>query len=92
VGEAISRSRSEKLDFYLQALYELLRDLLVIALGSGDVRNQDIRRDLEALADRITFDWVRAAVRRVDETAELIRRNIQKTIALDALIVALRKA
>jgi len=92
VGEAISRSRSEKLDFYLQALYGLLRDLLVIAQGAGDVRNQDIRRDLEALASSLSFDWVRTAVRRVDETAELIRRNIQKTIALDALIVALRKA
>jgi len=31
-------------------------------------------------------------VKMVDEIAELIRRNIQKTIALDALIVELRGA
>jgi hypothetical protein len=32
------------------------------------------------------------AVRQVDEIAELVRRNIQKNIALDALIAQLRVA
>ena len=36
------------------------------------------------------FAWIRQAVARVDEIAMLIRRNIQKTIALDALILELR--
>jgi DNA polymerase-3 subunit delta' len=38
----------------------------------------------------VQFAWIRQAVTRVDEIAMLIRRNIQKTIALDALIVELR--
>jgi DNA polymerase III subunit delta' len=92
VGEAIARSKSEKLDFYLQVLYDLLRDVIVLQHGAGDVRNEDIRRDLEGLAGRVSFEWVRAAVKRVDETVQLIRRNIQKAIALDALILELRKA
>ena len=33
---------------------------------------------------------MRKAVEKVDEIARLVRRNIQKTIALDALIVELR--
>lgn len=92
VGEALARSKSEKLDFYLQVLYELLRDVLVVQQGAGGIRNRDILRDLEALASSVTFDWLRTAVKKVDETLELIRRNIQKTIALDALIVELRNA
>ncbi len=92
VGEAIGRSKSEKLELYLKVLYDLLRDLLVISQGSGDVRNQDIRRDLEALAARVQFAWIRKAVAQIDELVQLLRRNIQKSIALDALILNLRSA
>jgi DNA polymerase III subunit delta' len=91
VAEAIGRSKSEKLDFYLKVLYDLLRDLLVLREGGAAIRNQDIRRELETVAAKADFAWLRKAVTRVDEIAELIRRNIQKTIALDALIVELRE-
>jgi DNA polymerase III subunit delta' len=90
VSETIGRSKSEKLDLYLKVLYELLRDLLILNQSGSEIRNQDIRRDLEALAAKVQFAWIRKAVKRVDEIAELIRRNIQKTIALDALIIELR--
>ena len=58
VSEAIGRSKSEKLDFYLKVLYDLLRDLLLLHEGGGEIRNQDIRRELEALAaqDGIRLD------------------------------------
>jgi len=92
VSETIGRSKSEKLDLYLKVLYELLRDLLILHQSGGEIRNQDIRRDLEALAAKVEFPWIRKAVKRVDEIAEFMRRNIQKTIALDALIVELREA
>jgi len=90
VSEAMGRSKSEKLDFYLNVLYELLRDLLVLREGGGAIRNQDIRRELDTLAGKVEFAWIRKAVAQVDEIAGLIRRNIQKTIALDALITELR--
>jgi DNA polymerase III subunit delta' len=92
VSETLGRSKSEKLDFYLKVLYELLRDLLILREGAGEIRNQDIRRELEALAAKIEFAWIRKAVVQVDEIARLVRRNIQKTIALDALIMELRAA
>jgi DNA polymerase-3 subunit delta' len=90
VSEGIGRSKSEKLELYLKELYELLRDLLILHEKSGAIRNQDIRHDLEALAAKVGFPWIKKAVARVDEIAELIRRNIQKTIALDSLIMELR--
>src|SRR5580704_9921487 len=72
VSEAIGRSKSDKIDFYLKVLYELLRDLMLLHEGTGEIRNADIRRDLETLAARIHFAWIRKAVKQVDEIAELI--------------------
>ena len=93
VSEAIGRSKNEKLELYLKVLYDLLRDLLVIETGGGgEIHNLDIRGELETLAGKLDFHWIRRAVARVDEIAQLIRRNIQKTIALDALVVELRAA
>jgi hypothetical protein len=42
------------------------------------------------VARKVTFSWLRAAVARVDELVELARRNIQKSIALDAFATGLR--
>lgn len=90
VSETIGRGKSDKLDLYLKVLYELLRDLLILHEGGGEIRNEDIRRDLEMLAAKVHFAWIRKAVAHVDEIAQFIRRNIQKTIALDALIIQMR--
>ena len=90
VSDAIGRSKTDKLDLYLKVLYELLRDLLLLHQGGAEIRNQDIRRDLEALAVKVEFAWIRKAVAKVDEIAEFLRRNIQKTIALDSLAIELR--
>jgi DNA polymerase-3 subunit delta' len=92
VSETIARSKSEKLELHLKVLYELLRDLLVLTESGGEIRNRDIRGDLQALAGKVSFPWIRKAVARVDNVTMLVRRNIQKTIALDALIVELRAA
>jgi DNA polymerase-3 subunit delta' len=90
VSESIGRGKSDKLDLYLKSLYELLRDLLLLHEGTGEIANQDIRGELEALSRKVRFLWLRRAVAKVDEIAQLVRRNIQKTIALEALIAELR--
>ena len=90
VAEAIGRSRSEKLDLHLKTLYELLRDVFVLQQGGEEIRNRDIRPELESLAGKVDFAWVRRAVVKMDEILELVRRNIQKGIALDALIAELK--
>jgi DNA polymerase III subunit delta' len=91
-SETIARAKSEKLELYLKVLYMLLRDLLILREGGGDVQNPDIQPQLEPLSRKVSFAWIRAAVRKVDDLAELLRRNIQKTIALDAMILELRGA
>lgn len=87
-----SLSRTDKLENHLDVLYSLLEDVLLLQNGSGEIRNTDVRRELDAIARQVGFDWLRAAVKRVDELVELLRRNIQKSIALDALVAELRGA
>jgi DNA polymerase-3 subunit delta' len=89
-SESIAARRTEKLDSYLDVLYLQLEDILRLAHGMSSIRNADVRPELEALARRVSFEWLRAAVAKVDELVELVRRNIQKSIALDALALALR--
>jgi DNA polymerase-3 subunit delta' len=93
-AEAMAPRKLEKLDALLTILYVLLEDVLLLAegpeVGNVEIRNADIRRDLEVLARRVSFRWIRTAVERADELSALVRRNIQKSIALDALVVELR--
>lgn len=89
-ADEIGAARSEKLDDYLKVLYGLLRDLLLLQQDGAEIRNIDKRADLRKLAAAVSFEWLRTAVRKVDELSELVRRNIQKSIALDALILDLR--
>ncbi len=91
-AEKVAAARSEKLDAYLKVLYSLLEDLLQVHTRGQEapLRNIDLRRDYQTLVPRITFDWLTRATARVDEIAGLVRRNIQKSIALDALLLDLR--
>jgi DNA polymerase-3 subunit delta' len=89
-SEALGARKQDRLDLLIKVLYVLLEDVLLIANGTGEVRNDDIRADLQAIASRVSFRWLRTAVRKIDEMAELVRRNIQKSIALDALVIELR--
>jgi DNA polymerase-3 subunit delta' len=83
-------SRQEKLEPLLRTLYGLLEDLLLLQQGTGNIRNADLGEQLSTLAKRVGFPWLRKAVANVDELAGLVRRNIQKNIALDALVLELR--
>jgi DNA polymerase III subunit delta' len=90
ISEALARSRSEKLELYLKLLYDLLRDVTVLREGGAAIRNFDLRNDLGSLAQNVSRSWIIHAVKSVDNIAELLRRNIQKTIALDGLLMELR--
>jgi DNA polymerase-3 subunit delta' len=89
-SESIAARKTEKLEYYLDVLYLLLEDLLLFSERPTALRNADIPDRLEGLASRVTVEWIRAAVRRIDDLVDLLRRNIQKGIALDALALELR--
>lgn len=86
-SDSIGARKTEKLEQYLEVLYALIEDTLRLAHGAPALRNADIQRDLEALSAKVSFDWLRKMTGRVDDLVGLARRNIQKSIALDALAV-----
>ncbi len=86
-SESIAARRTEKFDSYLEVLYLLLGDVLRITEGVPAAANADVAEDLKEVAARVSFEWLRRAVEKVDELVELVRRNIQKSIALDAWAV-----
>lgn len=89
-SDSIAARRTEKLESYLEVLYVLLEDVLWLANGVSPIRNEDVRAQLEPLIGKVSFHWLRAATGRVDELISLVRRNIQKSIALDAFATELR--
>lgn len=89
-SESFSASRSEKLDAYLKPAYALIEDLLGVLHGRAASKNRDIQPQLTEIAQAVDFFWIERAIRCVDELVLMVRRNIQKTAALDAMIIILR--
>jgi DNA polymerase-3 subunit delta' len=74
----------------LRALSSLLEDILLLQSGAGDrVRNVDKRAELQRLADTFTFDWIESAVRSMDAVQSGMRRNLLRSLSLDAFAVEL---
>jgi DNA polymerase-3 subunit delta' len=74
----------------LRALSSLLEDILLLQSGAPDrVRNIDKRTDLQRLADTFTFAWIEQAVRAMDAVQSGMRRNLLRSLSLDALAVEL---
>ncbi len=82
----------EKTERLIRTLYALLRDLLFINSGSpGLIRNTDIAAELTRLAESADFDWITAASDRLSEVERGMRRNLLRSLSLDAFAAALEK-
>lgn len=91
-SESFVNSRSEKLEPYVKLGYGVLQDILAAQNGRSALRHRDVQPRITKIAESITFPWLERAVRSLDELVEMMRRNIQKTAALDAMIIKLRNA
>ncbi len=89
-ADAVAVRKDDRMESYLKVLYGLIEDVVALREGHDEIRNADIRRELEQLAGKVSFDWVRRAAAQTDELLMLLRRNIQKNIALDAWVMAVR--
>jgi DNA polymerase-3 subunit delta' len=82
----------EKMDLLLRCLYSLLQDLLFLESGSPDlVRNADILPELRRLVQAANFDWLAAAAERLGEVERGLRRNLLRSLSLDAFEAALQE-
>jgi DNA polymerase-3 subunit delta' len=82
----------DKTDRLLRTLYSLLEDLMFLKSGTPElVRNTDIAADLKRLAALVDFAWIATAAQRVGEVESGMRRNLLRSLSLDAMVAALEK-
>jgi DNA polymerase-3 subunit delta' len=76
----------------LRAASKLLEDLLMLVAGSAElIRNQDIAQELTQLAQGVTLDWIDGASRAVAEVEKGMRRNLLRSLSLDAMALGLER-
>ena len=86
---AEGRDKTENL---LRTLYLLLQDLIFLNSGTPElVRNSDVLPELQKLAQASNFDCVVAAADRLAEVERGMRRNLLRSLSLDALAVSLER-
>jgi DNA polymerase-3 subunit delta' len=80
----------EKTSSLLRALLSLLEDLLLIQSGTAQlVRNIDIEKELTAMAQQTSLAWIEAAERGVSQVESGMRRNLLRSLAIDAFATGL---
>ena len=83
----------EKTEQLIRTLYTLLRDLMFLSTGTPElVRNTDIQAELKRLAEDADFEWIAAASNGLAEVERGMRRNLLRSLSLDAFATALEKA
>lgn len=77
----------------LRALALLLEDLLLLSAGTPElVRNVDLRPELVLLSETLTFAWIEQAARGLDQVYSGMRRNLLRSLSLDAFATQLSTA
>jgi DNA polymerase-3 subunit delta' len=77
----------------LRAITLLLEDLLLLEAGTPElVRNTDIRPELDKLAQTLSFHWIERASHALDQVQSGLRRNLLRSLSLDAMAARLESA
>lgn len=82
----------EKTMLLVRTLYLLLEDLMYLQSGTPElVNNVDILPELERMAKTLPFAWIEAASRGLSEVETGMRRNLLRSLSLDAFAVSLEQ-
>jgi DNA polymerase-3 subunit delta' len=80
----------QKTSALLHTFASLLEDLLLLHSGSGQlIRNIDLLTELTRISQTINVAWIEAAVRGLDQVEQGMRRNLLRSLSLDAFAVGL---
>ncbi len=80
----------EKTINLLRAFGSLLEDLLLIVAGTqGLIRNLDLEDELARLGQGLTIDWIDNAARALVQVEQGMRRNLLRSLSLDAMAVSM---
>jgi len=81
-----------KIENLVRDLYLLLQDLMFLNSGVPElVRNTDIQAELQRLAQAADFAWIAAAADGLAEVERGLRRNLMRSLSLDAFAVGLER-
>jgi DNA polymerase III subunit delta' len=76
----------------LRALSSLVEDLLLIVAGTPAlIRNLDLDQDLQKLAQGLSIAWIDGAARALVQVEQGMRRNLLRSLSLDAMAVSLER-
>jgi DNA polymerase-3 subunit delta' len=82
----------EKTINLLRALGSLIEDLLLVVAGTPQlIRNLDLSAELGRLAVGLTVDWIDGAARALVQVEQGMRRNLLRSLSLDAMAVSLER-
>jgi DNA polymerase-3 subunit delta' len=83
----------QKTSSLLRALSLLLEDLLLLQAGTPELlRNTDLRSELERLSQSFPFAWIEQASHGLDQVQSGMRRNLLRSLSLDAFAAQLSTA
>jgi DNA polymerase III subunit delta' len=76
----------------LRALGSLIEDLLLVVAGTPHlVRNLDLAAELDRMAQGLTVDWIDGAARLLVQVESGMRRNLLRSLSLDAMAVGMER-
>lgn len=86
ISERITKT-SKDTNMYLSFLLSLFRDLY--CLGETGNTSVIINKDLKGLMERKTFNfaWINGSIRKIEETAETLRYNVNKWLVFENLVL-----
>lgn len=74
----------------LRALGSLMEDLLLMVAGTPAlIRNVDLTAELSRMAEGLTVDWIEGAARALVQVEQGMRRNLLRSLSLDAMATSL---
>jgi DNA polymerase III subunit delta' len=83
----------EKTINLLRALCSLVEDLLLVMAGTPHlVRNLDLSAELGRLAEGLTVDWIDGAASALVKVEGGMRRNLLRSLSLDAMAMSLDRS
>ena len=90
---ALAKSQEIAFENVLEVFYSLLTDLLDLSSSSAKkvLRNPALGRELETLSKKIDVAWVSRAVDGFDVLHARTRRNINRSLGLDAVAISLSR-
>jgi DNA polymerase-3 subunit delta' len=91
---ALAKNQEVAFENILELFYSLLTDLLDLSCSPSQkvLRNPSLRKELEALSKRVNVRWISKAVAGLDVLHARLRRNINRSLGLDAVSVSLARS